>query len=186
MSKLLKYMKLGQQQAGIGKIAQGNILKSQQKLLAGGLERAGGLLSGGRYQAKAQAKDIATAQQGQAKASMLQRGLYNTTVYDTVSAGVSASLAGQLAEIDASYDSLLADFEMSGTQMQLGLLDKEAGLEQWYANAMMGSYSDMAGYIAGGNVTGGGFDMAGFGELWGSLGMGDALDGLFSGEKKAT
>lgn len=181
MSQLLKYVKLGQMQAGTSKLYQQNLLQSQKKTLSAGLDRAGKLLGAGRYQAKVQAKDVASAQQGQAKSSMLQRGLYNTTVYDTVSSGISASLAGQLGQIDASYDQLLSGFEMDKTNAMLGIADKEMALEQWYAQAMMGSHSQMADYIAGGSAGAQQFDMGGFGQLWGELGMGSALGTLFGG-----
>jgi len=181
MDDLLKYLKLGQMQAGTSKLYQQNILQSQKKLLESGYGRAGQLLSAGRTQAKVQAKDIATAQQASAKASMVQRGLYNTTVYDTVSSGVSASLAGQLADIDASYDQLLSGFEMEKTGAMMGIGDKQMALEQWYAQSMMGGYQDMMGYIAGGSAGAQQFDMGGFGQLWGELGLGDALGSLFGG-----
>lgn len=86
---------------------------------------------------------LAASQQG-----MVDRGLYNTTVFDNAQRGVNADITRSLAEIDAAYAQGIAGLDVGEGQAVAGVHQGMAGLYQNQSAQSTALSGDIAQAIA--------------------------------------
>lgn len=148
-TSLFNQVSQGQAQQNIK--AQGFQNLGLQALMQG-FDKAGKGIQAGASSAKMDAN--AAGQQAQAanQQSAINRGVYNTSVYDMGSRGVSSDLARHLASIDAATQQAMGQLETQKAGAIAGSYAGSAGLasnlsaqQTALANPMFGSYGQFFG-----------------------------------------